>query len=123
MRRRKRSVFFMRGERSTLRFFLTCLRKKAAAARLVCMAILALLLLLQTAADASEVSACQRMENDARLDEAVACYERLLAVATDPAGRFHIHTRIGWIRAGNADYENGLAHFHDALAIGRSLED
>lgn len=87
------------------------------------MAILAFLLVLQTAADASELSACQRMENDGRLDEAVACYERLLAVAADPAGRFHIHTRIGWIRAGNADYENGLAHFHDALAIGRTLND
>jgi CHAT domain-containing protein len=94
------------------------------------MAILALFLLLHTTANAAEVSTCAAevekchvLEEAGRVEEAITCHERLLTVATDPADRFHVHMRIGWIQGGNADYENSLAHFHDALTISRTLAD
>ncbi|HWW60176.1 MAG TPA: tetratricopeptide repeat protein, partial [Thermoanaerobaculia bacterium] len=88
------------------------------------MAILALFLFFQTAAHAEDFAAdCHALEEQGRVDDAVVCYERLLGVATDPADRFHIQMRIGWIQGGSADYENSLAHFHEALAIGRTLGD
>jgi CHAT domain-containing protein/tetratricopeptide (TPR) repeat protein len=85
------------------------------------MAIFVLFLLLQSAANAAEVPDCHQLEEKGQLDDAVTCYEQLLAVET--ADRFAVHMRIGWIRAGNADYESSLAQFRDALAIGRTLGD